>query len=84
LIESIKSVVSIIVLTPSAVREPLESSLLQLTQQEVFVGIYTMKWVPVPFSIPKELFSLVSVTDRTSRIKSVEMAYPLMLATVLP
>ena len=50
----------------------------------ILVGIYIMKCVPVPFSIPNELFSLVNVTDRTSRIKSVEMAYPLMLATVLP
>jgi hypothetical protein len=77
--ESIKSLVSMIVLTPSAVREPLESSLSQLTQHDVLVGIYTMKWVPVPFSMPNELFSLVSVTDRTSRIKRVEIAYPLTL-----
>ena len=83
LTESIKSLVSIIVLTPSATRDPLESSLLQLTQQDVFVGIYTMKWVPVPFSIPNELFSLVRATDSDSRIKTVEIIYPLILAIVL-
>jgi hypothetical protein len=57
---------------------------LQLTQHDVFVGIYTMKWVPVPFSIPNELFSLVSVTDSTIRINRVAIKYPLMLEIVLP
>jgi len=42
-----------------------------------------MKWVPVPFSIPNELFSLVRATDSASRIKTVEIIYPLILAIVL-
>jgi hypothetical protein len=62
------------VFTPSATREPFESSLLQLTQHDVFVGMYTMKWVPVPFSIPNELFSFESVTDNRRMIKTVEIA----------
>jgi hypothetical protein len=71
------------VFTPSATSEPFESSLLQLTQHEVLVGIYTMKCVPVPRNIPNELFSFVRVTDNTSRIKTVEIVYPLILAIVL-
>jgi len=47
------------------------------------LGIYTIKWVPVPFSIPNESFSFDLVTDKTIRIKRAAIIYPLILATVL-